>query len=1256
MDDAQRMNQIMQMDTRALLSTIKDLESKLSQYQRQDLVPPWAAALMPRLDKLEENMRNSNIELTRQATMSIPGTDHEQTREEISRDDRLMSRVKAELHSHSESTSLVMEAKVASMNAEIERLHKLLQIRPTTSEYQKVMFIVNDQGSQMKHEMQDIQHRLMDIVHNSIAKEMGNIINGIKSNEGLNDRSIDGIMRRIVQISKDFYELKVSIHSDYEQLTAEQRVHTADIETIRTGVAASEAKIKSDFSRVHGILADHANAAAAASETVEALGSDLREQMHQLELRTKNDQNELLHDIRRLSDRVEFQIRDVKVYADSLQSQLEEHRIQGILKNNELASKICELSDSLDSNRAQQNQVLIMLEKLREFDATAKIAALTTRLDHTDMSLGALSARAEEICAHVGRVDTFSTDLKSEVYESSAHNSKRFDEIYAAMEECQHAIEVGSNDASILSDALIEVKDKVTDLMNLRAEVDYVKQINSGSIESVNALQERVESLDAMLKYVSETSSATEKKAQAAFEDLSSRVQDALIESRADTEARLEQMQEHMENTNSEIAARPSGGTSGGKARSKRRGSVSRSGSIRSVRSEEDSDEEGEGVSQRGRHDSSASSVGSRSKKARGRKKSVAYPIEGAPISLPSSPPEHAKSRPSGIGQVARQSSSRGVLLGAGAASRGSRMPITIIDKGETPPQSREGVRKHSELPPRSRGAAVVAAAVPIAALSDKEKCSGLIEGTSSLQQEFFDEKSGIQSEAVVSGVADSSEATTDGQLSGSTINVVIDEGPRDLSNNQVADSTQLLAHDLSAVHVEPQTNSAGTSGGFLGASVPVHDSVGAHQADDRRLSQDNSSLGGSESLPSDTANGKKGPIINPKTSGVSAASVSVYPAQPRPIVTGSAGAGSSSGYRYEPNSSSVTLQTNSLLQPKSRRSSGLSDDLPFEHQAVHDLLDVADRLFELGLHFEEVAVRRSLVPDISEESCSELAAISQTVGETVAKLVDTEAILRILRARPDQPIYGDAFIANRRLRLIDELLGETRKHLEATNPEAGITRLDARDYFMKKVEKVMQLSLSKHDQVLLPTQTRAGKVKIPSCIACDRPLLQKVRGDLVTRSEFAGRSQIVPFGSMNSLTEKDHFQSLDEGSFYGEQDSMMSKSADGMMLGAMQVKKVGLPSTLPRQPSRGGIASLQQPNLLDIGARGARQQEGPYTLMAGFKMPNKKLKSTKYSDDRYLFSGPVADNASQRSGQIDMSGSGAAGFLGSPNSKGSSK
>lgn len=518
MDDASRMNQIMNMDTRALLSTIKDLESKLSQYQRQDVVPAWATSLLPRLDKLEEGLRNANL------SEAVPEDARPQSREELSRDDRLLSRVKAELYTHAESTSLVMEAKVAAMGAELERLHKLLQIRPTTSEYQKIMFIVNDQGSQMKHDMQDIESKLMGTVHSHLSTEITSIMNGIKSSEGLNDRSIDGILKRIEQLSKDYYDLKVSTHTDYEQLTADLRVQAADISGLQTAVAADKATTRSDVLRVNSVLTEHADTAAALQASLDGVHKELHDAMRQLEIKVKNDSNEMTHDMRRLSDRLEFKIKDVHLHSESVQKQVEEQRMQSIIKNNELASSICAVNENLDSNRVQQNQVLAMLEKLHEFDASSKIVALTERLDGTNGALETLTQRADDINDFVARVDLQSADLKEEVAENKKKTSGRFDEVYNAVEECQRAIEVGSNDASMLSDALLEVKSSLTELSNLRTELDYVKQINSGSLETVNMLQERVEGLDAMLKYVSDSTAAAERTAMAQFEELSNKV------------------------------------------------------------------------------------------------------------------------------------------------------------------------------------------------------------------------------------------------------------------------------------------------------------------------------------------------------------------------------------------------------------------------------------------------------------------------------------------------------------------------------------------------------------------------------------------------------------------------------------------------------------------------------------------------------------------------------------------------------------
>ena len=51
-----------------------------------------------------------------------------------------------------------------------------------------------------------------------------------------------------------------------------------------------------------------------------------------------------------------------------------------------------------------------------------------------------------------------------------------------------------------------------------------------------------------------------------------------------------------------------------------------------------------------------------------------------------------------------------------------------------------------------------------------------------------------------------------------------------------------------------------------------------------------------------------------------------------------------------------------------------------------------------------------------------------------------------------------------------------------------------------------MDVALSKHDQVLLTGHSRVGRVQLPTCIACDRPLVDKVRARDMNQANRAGK------------------------------------------------------------------------------------------------------------------------------------------------------
>jgi hypothetical protein len=50
-DGSKRLDHIMHVDTHALLITLRELELKLTDHNRHDLIPSWASSIIPRLGK-----------------------------------------------------------------------------------------------------------------------------------------------------------------------------------------------------------------------------------------------------------------------------------------------------------------------------------------------------------------------------------------------------------------------------------------------------------------------------------------------------------------------------------------------------------------------------------------------------------------------------------------------------------------------------------------------------------------------------------------------------------------------------------------------------------------------------------------------------------------------------------------------------------------------------------------------------------------------------------------------------------------------------------------------------------------------------------------------------------------------------------------------------------------------------------------------------------------------------------------------------
>jgi Asp-tRNA(Asn)/Glu-tRNA(Gln) amidotransferase C subunit len=149
----------------------------------------------------------------------------------------------------------------------------------------------------------------------------------------------------------------------------------------------------------------------------------------------------------------------------------------------------------------------------------------------------------------------------------------------------------------------------------------------------------------------------------------------------------------------------------------------------------------------------------------------------------------------------------------------------------------------------------------------------------------------------------------------------------------------------------------------------------------------------------------------------------------------------------------------------------------------------------DLCVNYEEISIRKTFVPEIPPTMCEHITATAQTVTAQISNWTDAEFIQKLLRDGPgdNEADYHEDAIKNRRQEKLDEFAAEIVNHIVANNTQPGIIRMEAREKFIKQLKRALNTAMSKHDQVLIVGNSRFGRMKIPSCIACDRPLLDKV-------------------------------------------------------------------------------------------------------------------------------------------------------------------
>jgi len=184
-----------------------------------------------------------------------------------------------------------------------------------------------------------------------------------------------------------------------------------------------------------------------------------------------------------------------------------------------------------------------------------------------------------------------------------------------------------------------------------------------------------------------------------------------------------------------------------------------------------------------------------------------------------------------------------------------------------------------------------------------------------------------------------------------------------------------------------------------------------------------------------------------------------------------------------------------------------------------------AQFIADLCLNFEEISMRKAIVPDIPPAMCENITSTAQGICAYVANFTDAQMVQEIISSAPEEADYEEDLVVQRRQEKLEEFLDIVYGQIFTSNSEPGAIRGEARERFIRQTRKALQLCMSKHDQVLIAGNSRLGKIKIPCCIACDRPLVERVRQDTFSRgnddSRFSSKSVVsVPYFNKPSSSE----------------------------------------------------------------------------------------------------------------------------------------
>jgi hypothetical protein len=166
-----------------------------------------------------------------------------------------------------------------------------------------------------------------------------------------------------------------------------------------------------------------------------------------------------------------------------------------------------------------------------------------------------------------------------------------------------------------------------------------------------------------------------------------------------------------------------------------------------------------------------------------------------------------------------------------------------------------------------------------------------------------------------------------------------------------------------------------------------------------------------------------------------------------------------------------------------------VSDD---QKQAMEQ--ELADVLSEVCATFETLAEKQKRIPPMPTSLLENIVKSAQDISRAIADIANYDAIKRTVRSSLDDTMYAEDQVSVFRTEEVASFERKVMKKVEHLNPKPSQYKRDARQKFITVLDQAIEVSLTQFEQVVVMGHSRIGRVALPTCVACDRPLVEKVR------------------------------------------------------------------------------------------------------------------------------------------------------------------